>query len=527
MMACADANCPSVADLVRRWGRERPDHPALRFEGRNTTYADLDRQTNQVAAALQAEGIRVGDRIAYYGKNSDYYFMLFYGAAKLGAVTVPVSWRLAAPELIYIVNDIGARLLFVGEEQRATAQRSAAEMPKLERLIPMEQAMTGAGFAEWLGRYSDADLHLPSSPDSVLLQLYTSGTTGRPKGAMLTSRNLHGLIERCRASGVEWERWEKHDIALVAMPVGHIAGSGFGARTLYDGATAFIAREFDPGAVLGFIERERISKLFLVPAALRILLQDPRAPAVDYSRIDHLIYGGSPIQLPLLRAAKAVMNVKFVQHYGMTETAGTLVALEDHDHNPAGTPRMHSAGKALPGVELRVIDPQGRVVEPGIVGEVITRSVKTMAGYWNLPQDTAYTLDNEGWLRTGDAGHLDADGYLFLQDRIKDMIVSGGENVYPAEVEAVFASHAAVDEVAVIGVPDDRWGEAVKAVIVRKPGAAVAVDDLLGYVRTQLAGFKVPKSIDFVTALPRNANGKVLKRVLREPYWSGNERNIH
>jgi long-chain acyl-CoA synthetase len=527
MMACADANCPSVADLVRRWGSERPDHRALRFEGRNTTYAHLHRQTNQVAAALYAEGIRAGDRIAYYGKNSDYYFTLFYGAAKLGAVTVPVSWRLAAPELVYIVNDTGSRFLFVGDEQRAAAQQSAAEMPKLERLIPMEHGMTGAGFAEWLGRYSDADLHLPSSPDSVLLQLYTSGTTGRPKGAMLTSRNLHGLTEHCCANGVEWERWEKDDVALVAMPVSHISGSGFGEKTLYAGATAVIAREFDPGAVLGFIERERISKLFLVPAALRIMLQDPHAPAVDYSRIDHLIYGGSPIQLPLLRAAKTVMGVKFVQNYGMTETAGTFVALEEHDHDLGGTPRMHSAGKALPGVELRVIDPHGRVVAPGVVGEIVTRSVKNMAGYWNLSQETAHTIDNEGWLRTGDAGHLDADGYLFLQDRIKDMIVSGGENVYPAEVEAVFASHAAVDEVAVIGVPDDRWGEAVKAVIVRKPGVAIAVDDLLGYVRTRLAGFKVPKSIDFVTALPRNANGKVLKRVLREPYWAGKERNIH
>ncbi|MDP9082293.1 MAG: long-chain-fatty-acid--CoA ligase [Pseudomonadota bacterium] len=527
MVACGDANCPSVADLVRRWGRERPARRALRFEGRDTSYAELDRQTNQVAAALFAEGIRAGDRIAYYGKNSDYYFTLFYGAAKLGAVTVPVSWRLTAPELIYIVNDIGSQLLFVGDEQRATAQQAAAEMPKVRRLIPMEHAAGGAGFAEWLGHYSDADLLLPASPDCVLLQLYTSGTTGRPKGAMLTSRNLYGLIEHCRANGVEWERWQKDDIALVAMPVGHIGGSGFGARTLYDGATAFIAREFDPGAVLGFIERERISKLFLVPAAIRIMLQDPHAATVDYSRIVHLIYGGSPIQLPLLRAAKAVMGVKFVQHYGMTETAGTFVALEEHDHDTAGTPRMHSAGKALPGVELRVVDPQGRVVAAGVVGEIITRSVKAMTGYWNLPQETAQTIDNQGWLRTGDAGHLDADGYLFLQDRIKDMIVSGGENVYPAEVEAVFASHAAVDEVAVIGVPDDRWGEAVKAVIVGKSGVEIAVDDLLGYARTRLAGFKVPKSIDFVTALPRNANGKVLKRILREPYWAGKERNIH
>jgi acyl-CoA synthetase (AMP-forming)/AMP-acid ligase II len=264
----------------------------------------------------------------------------------------------------------------------------------------------------------------------------------------------------------------------------------------------------------------------MVPAAMQIVLRDRRAREVDYSRVKYVLYGASPIPLNLLKEAMEVFGCGFVQMYGMTETSGTIVALPPEDHQATGGPRMRSAGKALPGVELAILDEEGRRLPPNEVGEIAIRSPANMSGYWNLPEATAKTIDAEGWLRSGDAGYLDEDGYLFIHDRVKDMIISGGENVYPAEVENAVYGHPDVAEVAVIGVPDPKWGEAVKAIVVRKPGRDPTPEEIIAWSRERIAGFKAPKSVDFIDALPRNASGKILRRELREPYWAGLERRV-
>jgi long-chain acyl-CoA synthetase len=324
-----------------------------------------------------------------------------------------------------------------------------------------------------------------------------------------------------------WNEWGPDDVSLVAMPVAHIGGTGWGIVGLYNGAKGVVAREFDPFKVLDFIEGDGISKMFMVPAALQIVVRQPRAREVDYSRMKYILYGASPIPLDLLRECMEVFGCGFCQQYGMTETCGTIVYLPPEDHRPEGSPRMRAAGLPMPGVKLKVIDEAGNTVPTGTVGEVAIHSVANMPGYWKLPEATASTIDADGWLRTGDAGYLDEDGYLFIHDRVKDMIISGAENIYPAEVESAVYGHPAVAEVAVIGIPDDKWGEAVKAVVALKPGMTATPDEIIAFARGRIAAFKAPKSIDFIDALPRNASGKILRKDLREPYWAGRARRVN
>jgi long-chain acyl-CoA synthetase len=257
------------------------------------------------------------------------------------------------------------------------------------------------------------------------------------------------------------------------------------------------------------------------------VVRQPRAREVDFSRLKFIMYGASPIPLDLLRECMEVFGCGFCQQYGMTETCGTIVYLPPEDHDPAGTPRMRAAGLPMPGVELKIIDEAGATLPPHTVGEVATRSVANMAGYWNLPEATAATIDAEGWLRTGDAGYLDEDGYLYIHDRVKDMIITGAENVYPAEVESAIYGHPDVAEVAVIGIPDEKWGEAVKAIVALKPGATPDPAGIIAFARGRIAAFKAPKSVDFIAVLPRNASGKILRKDLREPYWAGRTRRVN
>ncbi|WP_304176413.1 fatty acid--CoA ligase [Phenylobacterium aquaticum] len=513
----------SLGDVAREQARLRASATAFVFEGQTTTYAQFDRRSNQVANGLAALGIQAGTRISYLGKNSDAYFELMFGAAKIGAVMTPINWRLAPPEVAYILADSGAEALFVGPE----FDELVARLPtaNLRALIDIEAAGP-EGYPAWRDGQDATDPAIAVGWEDIALQLYTSGTTGHPKGAMLSHRALLELRALHAASDMGWNRWTPDDVSLVAMPIFHIGGSGWGIMGLYNGAKGVVAREFDPNAVLDFITHDRISKIFMVPAAMQIVLRHPKAREVDYSCMKYVLYGASPIPLELLKEAMEVFGCGFVQMYGMTETSGTIVALPPEDHRPEGGPRMRSAGKPLPGVELAILDEAGARLPPHEVGEIATRSPANMSGYWNLAEATARTVDAEGWLRTGDAGYLDEDGYVYIHDRVKDMIISGGENVYPAEVENAVFGHPGVADVAVIGVPDPKWGEAVKAVVVRKPGAEPTPAEIIAWARERIAAYKAPKSVDFIDALPRNASGKVLRRELREPYWAGLTRRV-
>jgi long-chain acyl-CoA synthetase len=524
----SDANWKTIADIPPTFAKTQGDKIAFSFEGRDTDFETFNLHTNQVANALIASGVKKGERICYLGKNSDHYFELFLGAAKMGAVMTPVGWRLAPPEIAYIVNDSKAPMFFVGPEFTGAAKKVLEEAKDVRTTIAMEGGVPEwQSFEAWRDAQPASAPGVALTPDDIAIQLYTSGTTGRPKGAMLKHSNFIETHRIMKAAQINWNTWSNEDVSLVAMPVAHIGGSGWGLMGLRNGAKNIVAREFDPGRVLDFIANDRISKIFLVPAAIQIVLRDPRARSTDYSRMKHVGYGASPIPLDLLREAVEVFGCGFAQMYGMTETTGTIVALPPEDHDLGGNPRMRSAGKPLPGVEVKVIDEQGNTVKIGDVGEIATRSPWNMAGYWNLPEATAKTMDKDGWLRTGDAGYMDEDGYVFIHDRVKDMIISGGENVYPAEVESAIYGHPDVADVAVIGVPDEKWGEAVKAMVVRKEGKSPTAQEIIDFARTRIAAFKAPKSVDFIDALPRNASGKILRRELRDPFWAGKDRRVN
>jgi long-chain acyl-CoA synthetase len=516
----------TLADIPRYHGRTRPGAPATFFEGRHTTYAELDAASSRVARALIAAGLKPGDRIAHLGKNSDLYYELLWGAAKAGVVMVPVNWRLVPREVAYIVGDARARLFFVGPEFIDTVA-SFVEPGQAGDIIGLETPYAGRLYAAWRDAHSAEDPMLPLDQDDAAVQLYTSGTTGNPKGAVLTHRNFIELRKLQAAADIPWARWDDKDVSLVAMPCFHIGGTGWAVMGAYFGAINVIAREFDPRQVLGFITEWRITKMFLVPAAMQIVVRLPGARDVDYSCLRYMMYGASPIPLPLLRECMDVFGCGFIQMYGMTETTGTVVALAPEDHDPAGNERMKGAGQALPGVEIAILDDAGNHLGPGAVGEIATRSPANMKGYWNLPEATAATIDADGWLRTGDAGYLDEDGYLYVHDRVKDMIISGAENVYPAEVESVMFGHPDIADVAVVGIPSERWGEEVKAFVVLRDGRERDPAGIIAWTRERIAGYKTPKSIDFIDALPRNPSGKILRRTLRAPYWEGRTRQVN
>ena len=510
----------TIDAFIRHWAAERPGQPAMVGE-RRLSHAELDTATARVANGLAAAGFKKGDRIAWLGKNAVLYFTLLFGAARLGVVMAPVGWRLAGPERQYIIDDTQCRWLFAGVEFAADAQALAADLPRVQRVLSASQAWA------WIDASAPSDDFSPAGPDDAVLQLYTSGTTGRPKGVELSNRNLFGLRRPAQEANLPWAFWDDNEVVMVAMPCAHIGGTGLGVMALGAGVCGCVLPEFTPDAVFDAISNEGVTRFFAVPAAMQMLVNHPRCANTDFSRLKYIFYGAAPIPLALLRQCVAAFGCHFAQAYGMTETTGTVVLLPPQDHDANGGPRMRAAGKAVPGVELKVVDGSGQAVATGTVGEILTRSSNNMLGYWRQPEATARTLSADGWVATGDAGYLDADGYLFIHDRVKDMIISGGENIYPAEVENAIYGHPDVADVAVIGVPDATWGEAVKAVCVPRPGHTVDPASVIAWARERIAGFKIPKSVDVVAELPRNPTGKILRRALRAPYWEGLDRQVN
>ena len=505
-----------VSSLVRSIDDAQRTRTAFVCGPVERTYAELDERSSRVAQALRAAGVEPGERVLVLDRNSIEFFEVLFGAVKAGAVAAPVNLRLTAPEIAAIVADSGARLMVAGGPLAALAQAATAG-------TEVRVVETGEEYEAWLAAASAEDPQTPEDDDTVVLQLYTSGTTGVPKGVMLSNRNLDALTK-----AADLMEYGPDAVTLLAMPFFHIGGAGPGLLGLYAGARNIVMPEFEPVAVLDALEHGRVTTAFLVPAALAMLAAVPGAADRDWSALQSLAYGASPITAASLKTILATFQAPMMQVYGMTETTGSIVQLPPEDHDPGG-PREHllrSAGKPYDWVELKIVDPAtGDALPTGEVGELLVRTDAVTPGYWHKPEETRAALDG-GWLHTGDAGYLDEEGYLFLTDRIKDMIVTGAENVYPIEVENVLASHPDVADVAVIGVPDERWGETVKAVVVPRPGAEIDPDALLAWSRERLAGFKRPRSIDVVDALPRNPSGKILKKELRAPYWDGAGRSI-
>jgi long-chain acyl-CoA synthetase len=511
---------PALGDILRINGAVHADRVALSFEGGDTTYSALLGASIRVANALRAQGLGQGDRVAILAKNGLNFFEILFGAAMLGVVVVPVNCRLTAPEIGFLIGDSGTRMLFAGREHASLADQVARDAQSAILMIGLD-GEGAQGYARWRDASDDKDRRDPITADMVTLQLYTSGTTGRPKGVLLSHHSLNSV--RVSQPQAHWNHWTPTDICLVSMPLFHIGGIGTALLSIYNGARAIIIRDFTPETVFDHIERDGITRLFLAPTAIDMLLGHPRARSTDFTRLGYILYGSSTISAAMLREALAVFRCGFVQFYGMTETSGAVVALPPEDHDPDRGERMRSAGKALHGAEVAILDEAGNRLPPHMVGEISIRSQANMLGYWSMPEATAACLQPDGFLRSGDVGYLDDDGYVFISDRLKNMIITGGENVSPAEIEAVLCEYPDILEAAVIGVPDARWGEAVHAVIVGGTGSAICEEGLRNWIRSKLAGYKIPKAFHFVMALPRNSSGKILHRQLREVYSSNND----
>jgi long-chain acyl-CoA synthetase len=522
----AEPTAASLADLIRDQAATIGDRVAFTFEGRDVTYRELDLVSNRVAKALRSEGVAKGDRIAFLDKNTLELFELVFGAAKVGAVVCPVNWRLAPAEVAHIVNDADAKVFVVGQELFGTLEACEPELAGAPTILTVGAHPRHAELADWRDGHSDEDPRLATSADDVVVQFYTSGTTGLPKGVMLTSTNLLGLVPA--VGEVLGLADDDGIVSLVVMPLFHVAGAGWALFGLAAGAHNVMLRDVDLGAILEAIPTHGVTHTVFVPAVLQFLLATPGVESTDFSSLRMITYGASPISEEVLVASMQRFGCDFVQAYGLTETSGGIVLLHPEDHDPGGPlgHRLRAAGLPIPGVEVRIVAADGTTAPTGDVGEVWIRSPSTMTGYWNKPEATADALTDDGWFRSGDAGRVDEDGYLYIEDRVKDMIITGGENVYPAEVESVLMGNPVVGDAAVIGVPDDRWGETVKAIVVPAPGATPDEAELLAWCRDRLAGYKCPTSVDWAEMLPRNPSGKILKRELREPYWKGRDRQV-
>jgi fatty-acyl-CoA synthase len=504
---------PNVDVSLGSWFARRvaatPDRRALSFEGCTRTYAQFLDRVDRLAAGLRAGGVCHGDRVGFLGLNQPAFFETMFAASRLGASFVPLNFRLTGPELAFIIGDAGIHTLVVDDMHRSVADSVRPEVPVRRYLTADDAIAEGweslAGVIASHGRISATE---PIDADEVAVIMYTSGTTGRPKGAMLT----HGNLWWNNVNAFHTLDIVQDDVTLVVAPLFHIGGLNVTTLVTWQkGGEVVLHRTFDPGACLEAISRHGVTTMFAVPAMLLFMSQRAEFGEADLTSLRMVVCGGAPVPEALIKTYNGV-GIPINQGYGLTETA-PLVTFLTSEFSLA---KAGSAGKAPLFTEVRLVaSDRGVVAEPLARGEVCVRGPNVMKGYWNQPVATAAAIDREGWFHTGDLGYLDEDGFLYIVDRVKDMVLTGGENVYPAEVEGALFHHPAVADVAVVGVPDERWGEAVAAVVVLKEKATLTLEDLRDVAGRSLARFKLPTRLEVVEALPRNPAGKVLKFELR------------
>lgn len=514
---------PHVADIVRVQAEQRPDEVAFWCKGEETTFAQLDARASQVANGLTALGVGPDQRVGYLAKNTAVYYEMMFGCAKIRAVMNGVNTRLAAPEVQFILSDAQVRVLFVGPEWFDMIEAIKDQCPHLEHIITVEGAHESwPEYTAWRDAQDATRPDVTTQDDDDVIQLYTSGTTGLPKGVMLTNANYFSYMEQCQS--LEWASYGAGETVMNAMPLFHVAGVNVGILATAQGARTVVLPEINPAEILDLIEQQNINHAFWVPAVILMLSQMPDFRERDYSNLKQVFYGASPITEDLLVLAVEVMDARFTQVYGLTETVGGGTYLPPEAHDPSWG-KLRSCGVPYPSTIIRCVDANGESVPTGEVGEIVIKSGFIMKGYWNRPEATEEAIRN-GFFHTGDAGYFDEDGFLFIHDRVKDMIVSGGENVYPAEVKNAIFGHPDVADVAVIGIPDEKWGEAVKAIVVAKEGTNPTPESIIEWARERIAGYKCPKTVDYIQEMPRNPSGKILRKDLREPYWEGQERRV-
>ncbi|MFW0793465.1 long-chain fatty acid--CoA ligase [Gordonia sp. CPCC 205515] len=509
---------PESAMDLGSWTARRaaigPDRPAITFDGTTQTFAELQDRIDRLSTALVAGGIGPGDRVGYLGLNHPMFLTTMFAAVRAGATFVPLNFRLTGPELAYILDDAGVHTLVAADDFTGVIDSIAGDLASLTRRIAVTAADGWEAAEDLIAAHEPITEPAHPAPGEVALIMYTSGTTGRPKGALLTHGNLfwnnvNGLLSFDVVSS---------DTTYVAAPLFHIGGLNVTTlMTLQKGGHVVLAPSFDPVGALQAIEKYRVTTMFGVPAMFLFMSQVPEFETADVSSLRFLICGGAPVPEPLMRRYGA-RGIPFAQGYGLTETSPSalVMSLEESER------KIGAAGnKVMALSDVRLVDAANTVVPLGEPGEICVRGPQVMAGYWNRPEATAAAIDDEGWFHTGDVGREDADGYIYVVDRVKDMVITGGENVYPAEVESILYSHPAVAEVAILGLPDAKWGEAVTAVIAAASGESVTLDELREFAADQLAAYKLPLRLEFVEALPRNPSGKVLKYQLREQFGAG------
>ena len=507
--------------------RECPDALAVACGDQELSFRQLADRVSRLAAVLRKLGMQPGDRVGMMALNSIRYVEYLYGVWWGGGVINPVNVRWSPAEVGYSLDDCDTRILLVDKffAPQATMLRETSKC--LKTLVYCDDGEVPAGMLgyEQLMAAASAVDDAGHAGEALAAVMYTGGTTDKPKGVTLTHTNLY--INALSAVAAVPRPGDK--VGLVVAPFFHVAGCGLSLQLIQRLATQVVVPMFDEVNILQTIQRRKVTESFLVPTMIKRLVDHPRFKEFDLSSLGMLLYGAAPIDAALLdQAMKALPDTEFCQAYGMTELAPTISVLLPHDHRPGPNQekRLRSAGKPVPIAEVRIVDPVGNEVPVGTVGEIVARGPMVMKGYWNKPEQSDAAL-RDGWMHTGDGGYMDAEGYLYVVDRIKDMIVTGGENVYTAEVENAIAQLPQVSMSAVIGVPDDHWGERVHAVVVLREGQALDEATLIAHCKTLIAGYKCPRSVEFRTELPLSPAGKLQKFILREPFWAGRGRSVN
>ncbi len=498
----------NIGEFLTRRARLSPKHEGLVCNDLRLTFAQMNARANRLAAAMRRLGVGPGDRVALLALNEPEYFDLLFGLGKIGAILVPINYRLAAPEIVYILSDCGAQVLVFSKEYGEIVNSFRSQVPAVKPIAiadnPPEWA---ASYPKLLEAESDAEPELVGGGDDVLSILYTSGTTGRSKGAMLTHNNYY-----CTSVSLHVSLGYTGEIFLIPLPLFHIGALGGVPMFIHLGQKVVLLRSFDPKRMLELVRDEKISGFGTVPAMLMFLKLVPGFEKYDFSSVKIILVYAAPVPVALIKEYAAA-GIEIRQLYGLTECTGPASVIDsEHAISKAGScglPIFHS--------DIKLVDYSGKEVGPEQLGEVLLKSENVMKGYWNRPEETERAII-DGWLCTGDLAKKDADGFLYILDRKKDMIISGGENIYPAEIEDMLLHNPKVADAAVIGFPDLKWGEAVKSIVVVKPGQTLSEEELIGWCKDKIGKYKIPKKVIFAASIPRTPTGKILKRELREQY---------
>ena len=500
-----------------------PDREAIIFEGNRWSFSDLADRSNRLANALAGMGVGQGDKVGMLQVNCNECIEVYFATAKLGATYVPLNFRARAEELEFMINFSEASALFLGQRYVKMINSMREQIPGMKNLVSVEGPAEGMlDYESVIAGADPEEVFTDIDDNDTSILMFTAGTTGQPKGVMLTHDNLATYVLN-NVSPADPDIEEKN---ILTVPLYHIAGMQAVLAAVYGGRTLVVQRQFDPSDWMTLVETESVTRAMMVPTMLKQLMEHEEFPERNLSSLQVITYGAAPMPVEVItKAIEVFPGTRFINAFGQTESASTITMLTPEDHVIEGTPgeraiklkRLGSIGRALGDTEVKIFDEDGSELPVDEVGEIVARGPRVMKGYWKAEEATNSTIRN-GWLYTGDIGYMDEAGYIFLSGRAKDIIIRAGENISPEQVEATLHSHPAIDEAAVIGVPDPQWGETVRAIVALKDGAQASEADIIEHCRGQLASFKKPESVIFVDALPRNPLGKVLKRVLRDEY---------